>query len=102
MLRRTATYPPTRVGATAKPKMSTRRLDCITPVGTGDGPADVDSNTVEGNLHANRAWTCSNEEGGTCLRLLDARGGAQPRLHLRSHRGRPLCAQRRDQIPQQG
>src|ERR1700739_766809 len=49
-----------------------------------------------------RAWTCSNEEGGLCLRLLDARGGAQPRVHLRSHRRRPLRAKRRDQILQQG
>src|SRR6476646_8046101 len=33
---------------------------------TGDGRADGGSNTVERNLHANRAWTCSNEEGGLC------------------------------------
>ena len=32
---------------------------------------------------------------------LDARGGARPRVHLRSHRGRSIRAQRRDQIPQQ-
>src|SRR5260370_35255235 len=71
------------------------------PSWTGDGRADGGSNTVERNLHANRSWTCSNEERGLCLQLLDARGGAQPRVHLRSHRGRPLPAQRRDQIPQQ-
>src|SRR5580700_7369096 len=71
--------------------------DCIMP----DGRADGGSNTVERNLHANRSWTCSNEERGLCLRLLDARGRAQPRVHLRPHRGRPLRAQRRDQIPQQ-
>src|SRR6266404_6963984 len=65
---------------------------------TGHGRADGDSNTVERNLHANRSWTCSNEEGGLCLRLLDARGGAQLRVHLLSHRRRPLRAQHRDQI----
>ena len=73
------------------------------PVGTDDARADGGSNTVERNLHANRSWTCSNDEkGGLCLRLLDARGGAQPRVRLLSRRGRPLRAQRRDQIPQQG
>src|SRR5690349_8062289 len=75
--------------------------DCIMPVGrVMDGPMAV-SNGVERNLDANRSWTCSNEERGLCLRLLDARGGTQPRVHLRSDRGRPLRAQRRDQIPQQ-
>ena len=39
-----------------------------------DGPMAV--LTVERNLLANRCWTCSYEEGGLCLRLLDARGGA--------------------------
>src|SRR6516164_801251 len=76
--------------------------DCIIPVGTGDGRANGGSNTVERDLHANRSWTCSNEGGGLCLRLLDARGGAQLRVHLLSHRGCPLRAQGRDQIPQQG
>ena len=75
---------------------------CIVPVGTDDGRADGGSNTVERNLHANRCWTCSNEEGGLCFRLLDAGGGAQPRVHLRSHRRRPLRAQRREQISQHG
>jgi hypothetical protein len=47
------------------------------PVGrVMDGPMAVF--TVERNLHANRCWTCSNEEGGLCLRLLDGRGGAHP------------------------
>jgi hypothetical protein len=50
-----------------------------------DGPMAV-LILLKGDLHANRFWTCSNEEGGLCLRLLDARGGAQPRVHLRSHR----------------
>jgi membrane protein len=52
--------------------------DCIMPVGRMmDGPMAV--LTVERNLHANRCWTCSNEEGWLCLRLLDPRGGLQPR-----------------------
>src|ERR1700730_535339 len=76
--------------------------DCIMPVGTRDGRADGCSNTVERSLHANRSWTCSNEERRLWLRLLDARRGPQPGVHLRSHRRRPLRAQRRDQIPQQG
>src|SRR5215469_5011188 len=73
--------------------------DCIMLVATGDGGG---SNIVERNPHANRVWTYSNEDGELCLRLLDIRRGAQTRGHLRSHRGRPLRAQRRDQIPQQG
>src|SRR5215469_9881245 len=52
--------------------------------------------------HANRSGTCCNEERRVGLRLLDADGGASPRIYLRLHRGRPLRAQCRDQILQQG
>jgi hypothetical protein len=45
--------------------------DCIMPVGTRDGRADGCSNTVERSLHANRSWTCSNEERRLWLRLLE-------------------------------
>src|SRR5277367_1072544 len=64
-----------------------------------DRPMAV-SNADERNPDANRFGTCCSAERGLCLRLLDVRGGTQPRVHLRSHRGRPLRAQRRDQIPQ--
>ena len=47
----------------------------LEPVGKRDGRADGDADTVERNRHAYRCWTCSNEEGGLCLRLLDAAGG---------------------------
>ena len=74
---------------------------CIVPVGTDDGRADGGSNTVERGPPC-KSFLDLNEEGGLCLRLLDARGGAQPRVHLRSHRRRPLRAQRREQISQHG
>src|SRR3981189_1785241 len=61
--------------------------DRIMPVGTGGGQAGGGSNTDERSPHANRSGTRCSAERGLCLRLLDARGGAQPRVHLRSHRG---------------
>src|SRR5712671_1695841 len=74
---------------------------CIMPVGrVMDGPMAV-LILSKGTSMQIVLGPVLTRNGGYALRLLDARGGAQPRVHLRSHRGRPLRAQRRDQIPQQ-
>src|SRR5260370_19023550 len=70
--------------------------------GKGEWEKPMAFGTAERNRHAYRCWTCSNEEGWLCLRLLDAGGRAQPRVHLRSDRRCPSRPQLRNQIPQKG